>query len=176
MIFQETKLKGAFLVELDKREDERGFFARAWCTNEFAAHGLTSHIVQVNTSYNKKKGTLRGMHFQVPPSPEAKFIRCLRGSIHDVIIDLRASSATYRQWIGVELSADNRRALYVPEHFAHGFITLEDHTEVLYMVSEFYSPDCERGMRYDDPAFGVAWPVKIDVISKKDESWPAFQA
>lgn len=175
MIFKEAMLRGSYVIDLDKREDDRGFFARAWCTKDFEAHGLTSRVVQANTSFNKRKGTLRGMHYQIHPSPEAKLIRCIRGSICDVIIDLRPSSSTYKQWISVELTAENRRALYVPEYFAHGFITLEDNTEILYLVSEFYSPECERGVRYNDPAFEIVWPVKIEVISKKDETWPAYQ-
>jgi dTDP-4-dehydrorhamnose 3,5-epimerase len=175
MIFQEAMLNGAYVIDLDKREDDRGFFARAWCTKEFEAQGLTSRVVQANTSFNTSKGTLRGMHYQIDPSPETKLIRCIRGSIYDVIVDLRPSSATYKQWIGVELTATNRRALYVPEYFAHGFITLEDNTEILYLVSEFYSPECERGARCNDPAFGIVWPVKIEVISTKDETWPAYQ-
>lgn len=175
MIFEESKLKGAYVIDLDKREDDRGFFARAWCTKEFEEHGITPRVVQANTSFNKRKSTLRGMHYQINPHPEAKLIRCIRGAIYDVIIDLRVSSPTYKQWIGVELTAANRRALYVPEHFAHGFITLEDETEILYLVSEFYSPECERGVRYNDPEFGIVWPVNIEVISKKDEAWPSYQ-
>jgi dTDP-4-dehydrorhamnose 3,5-epimerase len=175
MIFKETMLPGAYVVELDKREDDRGFFARAWCAKEFAAHSLTSHVVQANTSFNKKMGTLRGMHYQIVPHPEAKLIRCIRGSIYDVIIDLRPSSPTCKRWIGVELSAKNRSMLYVPENFAHGFITLEDDTEILYLVSDFYSPECERGVRYNDPAFGIVWPVKVQVISSKDQTWPDYQ-
>lgn len=175
MIFKETMLPGAYVVELDKREDDRGFFARAWCAKECTAHGLTSHVVQANTSFNKKMGTLRGMHYQIAPHPEAKLIRCIRGSIYDVIIDLRPSSPTYKRWIGVELSAKNRSMLYVPENFAHGFITLEDDSEILYLVSEFYSPECERGVRYNDPAFGIVWPVKVQVISSKDQTWPDYQ-
>ena len=175
MIFKESKLKGAYVIDLERREDDRGFFGRVWCTKEFEGHGLTSRVVQANTSYNKRKGTLRGMHYQIDPGPEAKMIRCIRGAIYDVIIDLRPSSSTYKQWIGVELTAENRRALYVPEYFAHGFITLEDNTEILYLVSGFYSPECERGVRHNDPAFGIDWPVEIEVISKKDETWPAYQ-
>ena len=175
MIFKETMLPGAYVVELDKREDDRGFFARAWCAKEFAAHSLTSHVVQANTSFNKKMGTLRGMHYQIAPHPEAKLIRCIRGSIYDVIIDLRPSSPTYKRWIGVELSAKNRSMLYVPENFAHGFVTLEDDSEILYLVSEFYSPECEQGVRYTDPAFGIVWPVKVQSMSSKDQTWPDYQ-
>ena len=175
MLFKETMLPGAYVIELDKREDDRGFFARAWCTKEFAAHNLTSHVVQANTSFNKKMGTLRGMHYQIAPHPEAKLIRCIRGSIYDVIIDLRPASPTYKRWIGVELTAKNRSMLYVPENFAHGFITVEDDTEILYLVSEFYSPECERGVRYNDPAFGMMWPVKVQAMSSKDQTWPDYQ-
>jgi dTDP-4-dehydrorhamnose 3,5-epimerase len=175
MIFKETMLLGAYVLELDKREDDRGFFARAWCAKEFVAHNLTSRVVQTNTSFNKKMGTLRGMHYQIAPHPEAKLVRCIRGSIYDVIIDLRPSSATYKRWFGVELTASNRSTLYVPENFAHGFITLEDDTEILYMVSEFYSPECERGIRYNEPAFGIVWPVMPQVISSKDQAWPDYE-
>ena len=175
MLFKETMLPGAYVVELDKREDDRGFFARAWCIKEFAAHKLTSHMVQANTSYNKEMGTLRGMHYQIAPHPEAKLIRCIRGSIYDVIIDLRPASPTYKRWVGVELSAGNRSMLYVPENFAHGLLTLEDDTEILYLVSEFYSPECERGVRYNDPAFGVVWTVKVQSMSSKDQAWPDYQ-
>jgi dTDP-4-dehydrorhamnose 3,5-epimerase len=172
MIFRETALKDAYVVDLEKREDVRGFFARAWCGKEFEKHGLIPRVVQANTSFNKKKGTMRGMHYQIAPHAETKAIRCLKGAIFDVIIDLRPDSPSYKKWFGVELTAENRTMLYVPEQFAHGFITLEDNTEVFYLVSEYYAPDCERGIRYDDPAFGIAWPAQIEAISEKDKTWP----
>jgi dTDP-4-dehydrorhamnose 3,5-epimerase len=172
VIFQETKLAGAYTIELERREDERGFFARGWCQQEFERQGLVSRLVQANISFNKQRGTLRGMHYQASPFEETKLVRCTRGAICDVIIDLRPESPTYGQWLGVELTADNYRILYVPERFAHGFITLEDNTEVTYQVSQFYTPACERGIRWNDPAFGVRWPVEVQVISQKDSSWP----
>lgn len=172
MIFHETKLKGAFIVELDKKEDHRGFFARAFCAKEFEQHGLRPQVVQANMSYNNKKGTLRGMHYQVAPASEPKFIRCIRGAIWDVIIDMRPESPTYLEHIGVELSADNRRAIYVPDMFAHGNQTITEDSELLYLVGEYYTPGCERGVRYDDPAIGIKWPLPVTVISDKDKSWP----
>jgi len=172
MIFHETKLKGAYIVELDKREDERGFFARAYCAREFEEHGLRPQMVQANTSYNHKKGTLRGMHYQVPPASEPKFIRCIRGAVWDVIIDMRPESPTYLEHIGIELSADNRRAIYVPDLFAHGNQALTDGAELFYLVGEYYTPGCERGVRFDDPAIGIDWPLPVTVISEKDANWP----
>ena len=172
MIFRETKLRGAFIVELDRKEDHRGFFARAFCAKEFEHHGIASQMMQANMSYNHRKGTLRGLHYQVSPASEPKFIRCIRGAIWDVIIDMRPGSPTYLQHIGVELSADNRRALYVPDMFAHGNQTLTDDVELFYLVGEFYTPGCERGVRYDDPAIGIEWPEPVTVISDKDKSWP----
>lgn len=175
MIFTATELPGAVLVDLDTRDDERGFFARAWCRREFEENGLDPELVQCNVSYNHRNGTLRGMHFQVEPYGEVKLVRCTRGAVYDVIIDLRAGSPTYKKWIGVELTADNRRMLYVPEGFAHGYQTLADATEVFYQVSEFYSPDAERGLRWNDPAFAVEWPeADPRIISEKDQSWPDF--
>ncbi len=176
MIFKETPLKGAFVVELEPFHDERGFFARAFCRREFEAHGLKPEVAQSNLSFSRKRGTLRGMHYQVPPASETKFIRCTRGAIYDVIIDLRPDSPTYLQHYGVELSAENRRAIYVPELFAHGCQTLTDDTEIVYLVSEFYTPGCERGLRFDDPAFKIDWPLPVEVISEKDRSWPLFEA
>ena len=176
MIFEETRLKGAFIVKLEKLEDERGFFARAWCQKELNDMGMSSRIVQANLSYNKKKGTLRGMHYQVSPHEEAKFVRCCRGAIYDVIVDLRSKSPTYKEWIGVELSAPNRQVLFVPEGFAHGFQTLEDHTEVFYQVSEFYTPGAEKGARYNDPAFNIDWPLSVSVISEKDAGWADYSS
>jgi dTDP-4-dehydrorhamnose 3,5-epimerase len=172
MIFQEMKIGGAFVLEVEKVEDERGFFARSWCQKEFQMHSLVSHLVQANISFNKQKGTLRGMHYQARPYGEAKVVRCTRGMIFDVIIDLRPESVTFKQWIGVELTADNYRMLYVPENCAHGYITLEDRTEVTYLVSQFYHRELERGVRYDDPVFGVKWPIKVQVVSEKDKSLP----
>ena len=174
MIFTETKLKGAFIVEVKKLEDERGFFGRAWCQNEFEEHGLASVIRQINTSYTKKKGTIRGMHYQIDPYREAKFIRCTRGRIYDVIIDLRKDSPTFMEWTGHELTADNYKMLFVPGNFAHGFVTLEDHSEIYYTVSEFYTPGSERGIRYDDPAFDIKWPIEVEVVSDKDKNHPPF--
>ncbi len=174
MIFEETKLPGACIIDIEKREDARGFFARGWCQREFAAQGPASNIVQANISYNKWKGTLRGMHWQMAPAAETKLVRCTRGAIYDVIVDLRPGSPTYKQWIGVELTARNYRMLYVPEHFAHGFQTVEDDTEVTYQVSQFYTPEVERGARYNDPAFGIIWPLPVMVISDKDGNWPDY--
>lgn len=175
MIFSETELQGAFVVELEPRHDERGFFARAWCRNEFEDNGLTGRLAQCNISFNHEAGTLRGMHYQVPPHEEVKLIRCTRGAIFDVIVDLRPDSTTFRNWIGVELTAENRHALYVPEGFAHGYQTLVDATETFYQVSAFYSPEAERGVRWDDPAFGIEWPpTRRRIISDKDRSWPDF--
>lgn len=174
MKFTETRLKGAFIIEIEKLSDERGFFARSWCRKEFEAHGLTIQVVQANVSYNLKKGTLRGMHYQIAPYQECKLIRCTRGAIYDVIIDLRPDSPTYRKWTGVELTADNYTMFFVPEDFAHGFQTLTDETEITYQVSQFYTPGSEKGIRFDDPAFGIQWPLEITVISDKDSAWPDF--
>jgi len=174
MKFHETELKGAFVIEPERYADDRGFFARSWCQKEFEQHGLVSRIVQANISYNKKKGTLRGMHYQAVPYQETKLVRCSRGAIIDVIIDVRPESATFRKWIGVELTANNYKMLYVPEGFAHGFQTLEDDTEVLYQVSQFYTPDAERGARWNDPAFQIKWPEPVATTSEKDANWPDF--
>lgn len=174
MIFYETKLKGAYIIDIKKVEDVRGFFGRAWCKKEFEAHGLNSDIVQTNVSYNEKAGTLRGMHYQTAPFTETKTVRCTAGSIYDVIVDLRPESETYMQWIGVTLTAKNSRMLYVPDGFAHGFITLVDHTSIHYMVTEYYTPNAETGIRYDDPAFRIKWPIVPTVISDKDQMHPAF--
>lgn len=174
MKFTASTLPGAYVLDLEKREDERGFFARSFCEREFADQGLTPQMVQTNVSYNTKRGTLRGLHFQAAPHEEAKLVRCTRGAIYDVIVDLRPSSATYRAWYGVELTARNYRMLLVPEGFAHGFITLEDDTEVVYQVSQFYTPGAEGGLRYDDPAIGITWPEPVRIISDKDASWPPF--
>lgn len=174
MIFRKTPLEGAFLVDLDKREDERGFFARTFCMHEFEEQGLESFTAQCNLSYNHKAGTMRGMHYQLPPAAEAKLVRCLRGAIYDVIIDLRKDSPSYLQHFGVRLDDENRSALYVPPLFAHGYLALEDGTEVSYQVSEFYTPGQERGLCYDDAAFNIEWPIEVAVISEKDASWAPF--
>jgi len=169
MIFTKTKLEGAYIIEIEKHNDERGFFARTWDVNEFKNHSLNSNLVQCNLSFNKKKGTLRGLHQQLHPFEEAKLVRCTRGKIIDVIIDLNKESKTYKQWLGVELSSNNYKALYVPEGFVHGYQTLEDNTEVCYQTSQFYKPDYEHGVRWDDKAFDIKWPLKPTFISEKDQ-------
>jgi dTDP-4-dehydrorhamnose 3,5-epimerase len=174
MIFSETSLPGAYVIDLEKIEDDRGFFARAWCERELTEQGLEARVAQCNISFNKRRGTLRGMHFQRPPHEEVKLVRCIRGRLFDVIIDLRPDSPTSRRWIGVELSADNRRMLYVPRGFAHGFQTLEDDTEIFYMMSEFYVPGAEHGVRWDDPVFDVEWPLKPTEIAERDRQWADF--
>jgi dTDP-4-dehydrorhamnose 3,5-epimerase len=174
MIFTPTKLQGAFILEVKKIEDERGFFGRSWCRRELEEHGLNANVVQANVSYNKVKGTLRGMHFQKAPHQETKLVRCTRGAIYDVIIDLRPNSPTYKQWIGVELTEDNYRMLFVPEDFAHGFITLQDNTEVTYQVTQYYTPGAEGGIRWNDPAFNIQWPIEPTVVSGKDQAHPDF--
>jgi dTDP-4-dehydrorhamnose 3,5-epimerase len=174
VIFTETPLKGAFLIDLEPHVDERGFFARTFCIREFEKHGLNATIVQCSLSSNEKTGTLRGMHFQKPPVSEAKLVRCVRGGIHDVIVDLRPESPTYRRHFAAELSAENRRALFIPESFAHGFQTLADETDVEYQMSEFYTPGSGSGFRYDDPTFGIEWPRPLTVVSKQDLAWPPF--
>lgn len=168
MIFLETSLKGAYIVELDKYEDERGFFARSWCEQEFFSAGLETKLVQCNVSFNKKKGTLRGLHYQIPPQAETKLVRCTRGALYDVIVDLRADSPTFLKWFAVELTARNYRMLYIPQRFAHGFQTLEDETEIFYQMSEFYAPQAARGIRWNDPRLGITWPEGNRTISKKD--------
>lgn len=171
MIFTETKLKGAYIIDIEKREDSRGFFARAFCQKEMAAHGLKPVIAQANLAFNIRKGTVRGMHYQYPPAAESKLVRCTRGAILDIIVDLRPESPTYLQHIEVELSEDNYRALYVPERFAHGYQALRDGTETSYQVGEFYTPDAEGGLRYDDPKLGLKWPLPISVVSDKDKAF-----
>lgn len=168
MIFTETKLKGAFIIDLDRKTDERGFFARTFCQHEFREHGLRSMTAQTNVALNTKKGTLRGMHFQYPPAAETKLVRCTRGALLDIIVDLRPESPTYLDHICVELNEDNMRALYVPERFAHGFQALRDNTVTSYQMGEFYKPDTESGFRYDDPLLGLAWPLPVSVVSPKD--------
>ncbi len=176
MIFTETKLKGAYTLELKKIADERGFFARSWCQNEMEAHGLTAKVVQTNVSFNPQKGTLRGMHYQVAPHEESKLVRCTRGAIFDVIIDLRPDSATYKAWFGTELTADNYKMLFVPEGFAHGYLTLQDKTEVTYQVSQFYNPEAERGICWNDATFNIDWPSEPTLISEKDKAHPEYRA
>lgn len=176
MFFQSTKLKNAYIVEPDRKQDERGFFARTWCQQEFTDLGLDAGLVQCSISFNKKKGTLRGMHWQVSPYAETKLVRCTQGAIYDVIVDLREDSETFMQWIGVELTPENRRELYVPKGFAHGFQTLEDNTEVHYQISEFYAPDCARGFRWNDPTFQINWPLEVSVISAKDRDYEDYKA
>jgi dTDP-4-dehydrorhamnose 3,5-epimerase len=174
MIFAETTLKGAFLVELERREDARGFFARTWCQREFEAHGVNTRWVQCNISFNKRKGTLRGMHYQAAPHAEAKLVRCTRGAVYDVILDLRRDSPTFKQWLAVKLTADNRRMLFIPEGFAHGFQTLADDTEVFYQMSEFFAPQYAKGVRWNDPSFDIAWPADERTMSKRDRNYPDF--
>jgi dTDP-4-dehydrorhamnose 3,5-epimerase len=172
LIFTETRLAGAYIIKPERLEDERGFFARTWCVREFAEHGLNTRLVQCNITFNYKKGTLRGMHYQAAPHEETKLVRCTMGRIYDVIVDIRPDSSTYLQWVGVELSAENRRMLYIPEVFAHGFQTLDDDSEVFYHMSEFYHPECAHGIRWDDPAVGIKWPaVDNRIISSKDQSY-----
>lgn len=171
MKFTEIRLKGAFIIAPDLIEDERGFFARTFCRQEFEEHGLNPDIIQCNISFNKKKGTLRGMHYQAKPHTEVKLVRCSAGAIYDVIIDLRMDSSTFKQWFAVELSADNRKLLYIPEGFAHGFQTLTDNTEVIYHHSAFYNPDSARGLRFDDPAIGIIWPLPVSMVCSRDQSY-----
>jgi dTDP-4-dehydrorhamnose 3,5-epimerase len=171
MIFTEAKLKGAFIIAPERSEDNRGFFARTWCEREFKDNGINTKVAQCNISFNKKKGTLRGMHYQVAPYEEAKLVRCTMGAIYDVIIDLRTESETYKQWISVELTTENRKMIYIPEGFAHGFLTLMDNTEVFYQMSKLYTPEYAKGIRWNDPALGINWPYNVDVISEKDSQY-----
>ena len=174
MIFTETKLKGSSIIEPERLEDERGFFARTWCKQEFESYGLNPNLVQCSISFSKKKATLRGMHYQAAPNEEAKLVRCTSGAIYDVIVDLRSDSKTFKQWISVELTSENRKMIYIPEGFAHGFLTLEDNTEVFYQMSEFYAPESARGVRWNDSAFSISWPIDVKVISDKDKNYPDF--
>jgi dTDP-4-dehydrorhamnose 3,5-epimerase len=179
MQFRETKLRGAYQIELELHADDRGSFARTYCSREFEAHGLNPRIAQCNVSCNDRRGTVRGMHYQAAPHQEAKLIRCSRGALYDVIVDLRPESPTFREWTGVELIAQPGRPsgmLYVPAGFAHGFQTLADDTEVLYQMSEFYAPDAARGFRWNDPAFAIAWPAPVSIISERDRTYPDFAA
>ena len=174
MQFHELDLPGAFRVDLEPVADERGFFARAWCEREFAEHGLEPRLAQCNLSYNRSAGTLRGLHLQLPPFAETKFVRCVRGAIYDVLLDLRPASTTFGRWAAVTLTADNRQAVYVPRGFAHGFQALADDSEVFYQISEFYAPEQARGVRWNDPRFAVEWPRPVSAISAKDRSYPDF--
>lgn len=176
MIFHETGLVGAYRIELEPYGDARGFFARTWCEREFVRHGLPARMVQANLSFNKKKGTLRGLHYQAPPSREGKLVRCTAGAIYDVIVDIRPRSATFRQHVAVTLSAENRQALYIPPGFAHGFQTLADDTEVAYLMTDFYQPEYARGLRWNDPVLGIAWPEEERTILERDNSYPDFGA
>lgn len=175
MIFHETKLPGVFEISLEPRPDERGFFARSWCQTEFESHGLNPKLVQCSVSVNTRKGTLRGMHYQARPYPETKLVRCTQGSIYDVVLDLRPDSPTFKEWIGAVLTAGNRQMMYVPPECGHGFLTLEDDSEVFYQISEFYNAESARGVRWDDPAFGITWPGAVEVISERDCTYSNFQ-
>jgi dTDP-4-dehydrorhamnose 3,5-epimerase len=174
MKFHATPLLGAYTIELEKRGDDRGFFARLFCEREFQAAGIPTPIVQINNSLSENAGTLRGMHYQLPPAAEIKVVRCIRGALYDVIIDLRPDSPTFTKWFGADLTAENRLMMYVPQGFAHGILTLTDNTEAFYLVNAFYMPEAERGLRFDDPRFGVVWPYAPADISLKDRSWPDF--
>jgi dTDP-4-dehydrorhamnose 3,5-epimerase len=174
VIFRETKLPGVFEIRIESKNDERGFFARSWCRREFEQHGLNPAMVQCNISFNERKGTLRGMHYQAEPHGEAKLVRCTQGRLYDVAVDLRTDSLTYKHWVGVELGAGERNMLYIPEGCAHGFLTLEDKTEVFYQMSEFYMPGAGRGVRWDDPAFGISWPANVTVMFDRDHTYPDF--
>jgi dTDP-4-dehydrorhamnose 3,5-epimerase len=175
VIFTETELKGAFVIDLELKHDHRGFFARSFCAQDFEAHGLKPTVAQCNLSFNHKKGTLRGMHYQISPAAETKLVRCTKGAIYDVIIDMRPESPTFLQHFGVELTDDNRRALYIPEMFAHGYQALTDGAEVVYQVGEFYTPGYERGLRHNDPFFNIQWPQEVTEISEKDSNWPLLR-
>jgi dTDP-4-dehydrorhamnose 3,5-epimerase len=176
MNFCKTKLPGVLELHLQPKNDERGFFARSWCRKEFEDHGLNAKLVQCNVSFNSRKGTLRGMHYQADPYAETKIVRCTHGAIYDVVVDLRPQSPTFKDWIGVTLTAANRYMLYIPEGCAHGFLTLDDNTEVFYQMSEFHNPDSARGVRWNDPAFQVIWPGTVEVISERDRAYPDFES
>jgi dTDP-4-dehydrorhamnose 3,5-epimerase len=175
VIFNKTKLEGAYIIEIEKHGDERGFFSRSWCNKELEDHGLNSKMVQANIGFSLKKGTLRGLHYQMPPYQEVKVVRCTMGAIFDVIVDLRPDSPTYKQWVSVELNSENRKMIYVPEGFAQGYLTLTDNTEMCYNTSQFYAPDFARGVRYDDLSFSIKLPIDVTVISKADKSWPDYE-
>jgi dTDP-4-dehydrorhamnose 3,5-epimerase len=174
MIFTETKLQGVTIVDIQRLQDERGFFARSWCRNEFKQAGLVDTLVQTNISFNAKKGIIRGMHFQLPPFEEVKLVQCTRGAIFDVIVDLRPQSKTHKQWISVELTEENHRMIYIPPGCGHGYQTLTDTSDILYQVSQFYSQEHARGARYNDPAFQIQWPLPLTLISKNDSTWPDY--
>ena len=174
MIFRETTVAGVVVVDLERHEDNRGFFARTWCQREFAEHGLDARLVQCSLSWNRRRGTLRGLHYQAPPHAEAKLIRCTRGALWDVALDLRRQSPTFGRHLGVELTGGNRTMLYIPEGVAHGFQTLEDDTEVFYQMSEFYAPEAAQGVRFDDPAFGIRWPIPDPIMLERDRAYPDF--
>jgi dTDP-4-dehydrorhamnose 3,5-epimerase len=175
MKFVETALKGVFEIEVEPKSDERGFFARVWCQSEFEKNELNPKVAQCSVSFNHRRGTLRGIHYQAAPHSEAKLVRCIRGAVYDVAVDLRRDSPTFKRWVSVILSADNRKALYIPEGCGHGFLTLEDNTEVLYQMSEFYVPEAGRGVRWNDAAFDVRWPDEVRVICERDRTYPDFQ-
>jgi dTDP-4-dehydrorhamnose 3,5-epimerase len=175
MIFQETKLAGVFEIQIEAKADERGFFARTWCRQEFEGHGLNARLAQCSVSFNTRKGTLRGMHYQAAPFPERKLVRCTQGSLYDVVLDLREQSPTFKQWVGVTLDAEKRNMVYVAEGCAHGFITLEAETEICYQISEFFKPELSRGVRWNDEAFNIGWPVPVEVISERDRTYPDFR-
>ncbi|MGB6044103.1 MAG: dTDP-4-dehydrorhamnose 3,5-epimerase [Pirellulales bacterium] len=174
MRFLETRIAGSYLIDLEPIVDDRGFFARVFCLNQFAEYELTERFVQINNSYSAEKATLRGLHYQLPPKAENKLVRCIRGAVWDCIVDLRDDSPTLGQWFGVELSEDNRRMIYIPKGFAHGYITLTTNAELLYMTDEFYHPDCERGVRWNDPTFGIRWPLDPQVITERDCNFDDF--
>ena len=175
MIFQDTKLRGVVEIQIELEPDERGSFGRTWCQTEFEENSLNSRLVQCSVSFNTRKGTLRGMHYQAQPHAEAKVVRCTRGAIYDVVVDLRRESCTYKEWIAVVLTADKRNMVYIPEGCAHGFLTLADECEVFYQMSEFYSPGAARGVRWNDPAFQIVWPAAVEVISERDRTYPDFE-
>lgn len=175
MKFTETKLKGVWIIEIEPREDNRGFFARQWCQKEFESHGLNAGIKQMNVGFTHKAAGVRGLHFQLAPHAENKTVRCTRGALYDVAVDIRPDSATYKQWVGAELTADNHRSLYISEGFAHGYQTLVDNTEILYLTTAFHAPDSARGYRFDDPIFGIAWPLPAGIVSPNDLAWPEFK-
>jgi dTDP-4-dehydrorhamnose 3,5-epimerase len=175
MTFHETKIPGVFEIHLEPKRDDRGFFARSWCQKEYVDHGLEPKLVQCDISLNTRKGTLRGMHYQAAPFPETKVVRCTQGAVYDVVLDLRPQSRTFREWIAVTLTAENRNMVYVPKGCAHGFLTLKDDTEIFYQMSEVYDAASARGVRWDDPAFRMVWPEKVEVISERDRTYPDFE-
>jgi dTDP-4-dehydrorhamnose 3,5-epimerase len=175
MTFKGTKVSGVFEIRLELKPDQRGFFARTWCQREFEEHGLNPKLVQCSVSFNKRKGTLRGIHYQAAPCPEAKLVRCTKGAIYDVVVDLRPESPTFKDWIGIVLTGTDRNMIYVPEGCGHGFLSLEDETEVLYEISEFYHPELARGVRWNDPSFQIVWPGEVVVISERDRTYPNFE-